>query len=96
MNRADLSNAYLSGVMAIRMNFGRTLAEGAVFDRAIFLQAGFGGAAEPEPSSSDAEPAIEPGWTFTSEESYCPICADVRAHTWGAHRQDNEPQGKKR
>lgn len=49
-------------------------------------------AAEPESSSSDAEPAIEPGWTFTPEESYCPICADVRAHTWGAHRQDNELQ----
>lgn len=53
-------------------------------------------AAEPESSCNDAESAIEPGWTFTAEESYCPICADVRAHTWGARRQDDEPKGKKR
>ncbi|WP_141751369.1 hypothetical protein [Rhodococcus sp. 1139] len=51
---------------------------------------------EPESSCNDVESAIEPGWTFTAEESYCPICADVRAHTWGARRQDDEPKGKKR
>jgi hypothetical protein len=49
-----------------------------------------------ETSCNEAESAVEPGWTFTAEESYCPICADVRAHTWGARRQDDEPKGKKR
>lgn len=50
-------------------------------------------AAEPESSCNEAEPAIEPGWTFTPEESYCPICADVRARTWGNGRPTNEPKG---
>ncbi|WP_378374243.1 hypothetical protein [Rhodococcus baikonurensis] len=26
---------------------------------------------------------LPPGWTSSHGEAYCPICADVRARTWG-------------
>ena len=33
------------------------------------------------------------GWTHAHGEVYCPICADVRAQTWGDHLQTEESKG---
>ncbi|RAL30837.1 hypothetical protein CVN56_31375 [Rhodococcus sp. AQ5-07] len=51
---------------------------------------------ENENGCTDIESVLERGWTHARDENYCPICADVRAHTWGTHRQNNELKGKKR
>lgn len=75
MSRADLSNANLSEVRAIRTNFGRTLAEGAVFDRAIFLQAGFGAANLRGASFRDADNFVDDhltGETVYSDKTIWP------------------------
>lgn len=48
---------------------------------------------EPESPCNEIESKNESGWTYAPEESYCPICADVRARTWGDSLADNEPKG---
>lgn len=37
---------------------------------------------ENENNCADIETDLQRGWTHTREESYCPICADVRSQTW--------------
>ncbi|ULD38908.1 hypothetical protein [Rhodococcus qingshengii] len=38
-----------------------------------------------ENSCSEEEAgSIPAGWTNAYDETYCPICADVRARTWGS------------
>lgn len=38
--------------------------------------------AENENGCAEIESVLERGWTHAREESYCPICADVRSQTW--------------
>ncbi|MGM5068669.1 DUF202 domain-containing protein [Rhodococcus qingshengii] len=37
---------------------------------------------ENENGCADIESSLERGWTHARDESYCPICADVRSQTW--------------
>ncbi|MFI8664713.1 hypothetical protein ACIGKR_32335 [Rhodococcus qingshengii] len=37
---------------------------------------------ENENGCTDIESVLERGWTQDRDESYCPICADVRSQTW--------------
>ena len=39
-------------------------------------------AEENETGCTDIESSLERGWTYARDESYCPICADVRSQTW--------------
>ena len=39
-------------------------------------------AGENENGCADIESVLERGWTHARDESYCPICADVRSQTW--------------
>ena len=37
---------------------------------------------ENENGCADIESSLKRGWTHARDESYCPICADVRSQTW--------------
>lgn len=37
---------------------------------------------ENENDCTEIESSLKQGWTHTSVEGYCPICADVRSQTW--------------
>ncbi|MGM5069763.1 hypothetical protein EU244_033610 [Rhodococcus qingshengii] len=40
---------------------------------------------------AEIESVLERGWTYARDESYCPICADVRSQTWPGTDGSAEP-----
>lgn len=46
---------------------------------------------ENENGCAEIESNLERGWTQARDESYCPICADVRSQTWPGTDGSAEP-----